>query len=44
VAFNNRNSSLLSLLHHTDKEWVAHTPHALAWMVPGEPAKKWAAG
>ncbi|AMU56724.1 STAS/SEC14 domain-containing protein [Mycobacteroides abscessus] len=20
----------------TDKEWVAHTLHALAWMVPGE--------
>ena len=38
----------------TDKEWVAHTLHALAWMVPGElalfgldeleRAKKWAAG
>ncbi|MGO9031694.1 STAS/SEC14 domain-containing protein [Mycobacterium sp.] len=38
----------------TDKEWVAHTLHALAWMVPGElalfgldeleRATKWAAG
>lgn len=37
----------------TDKEWVAHTLHALAWMVPGELslfrldelelAKEWAA-
>ncbi|KUI10609.1 hypothetical protein AU190_19595 [Mycolicibacterium acapulense] len=38
----------------TDKEWIRHTLHALAWMVPGEialfglgeldRAKKWAAG
>jgi len=38
----------------TDKDWVAHTLHALAWMVPGElalfrldeleRAKEWAAG
>ncbi|GAB1813383.1 SpoIIAA family protein [Mycobacterium sp. MUNTM1] len=38
----------------SDKEWVAHTLHALAWMVPGElavfglgeleRAKSWAAG
>ena len=38
----------------TDKEWVIHTLHALAWMVPGElrlfglaeieDAKQWAAG
>ncbi|KUI40804.1 hypothetical protein AU198_15725 [Mycobacterium sp. GA-1199] len=38
----------------TDKEWVVHTLHALAWMVPGEialfgldeleQAKAWAAG
>jgi hypothetical protein len=38
----------------TDKEWVAHTLHALSWMVPGElalfgldeveRAKEWAAG
>jgi hypothetical protein len=38
----------------SDKEWVAHTLHALAWMIPGEfamfgldeleHAKKWAAG
>lgn len=38
----------------SDKEWIAHTLHALAWMVPGElaifgldeldRAKEWAAG
>jgi hypothetical protein len=38
----------------SDKAWVAHTLHALAWMLPGElalfgldeleQAKKWAAG
>lgn len=38
----------------TDKEWIAHTLHALAWMIPGEvalfgldeleAAKHWAAG
>ena len=38
----------------TDKEWVAHTLHALAWLIPGEfklfglgefdQAKQWAAG
>ena len=38
----------------SDKEWVAHTLHALAWMVPGElalfrldeleRAKEWVAG
>jgi SpoIIAA-like len=38
----------------SDKEWVAHTLHALAWIVPGEVAvfglneleraKEWAAG
>ena len=38
----------------SDKEWVAHTMHALGWMVPGElamfgldeleRAKEWAAG
>jgi hypothetical protein len=38
----------------SDKEWVTHTLHALAWMVPGEVAmfrldeldraKEWAAG
>jgi hypothetical protein len=38
----------------SDKEWVSHTLHALAWMVPGELAvfgiddlecaKEWAAG
>lgn len=53
-----------ALLHHhskfkriavvSDKDWVAHTLHALAWLVPGElavfgldeidRAKEWAAG
>lgn len=38
----------------TDKEWIGHTLHALAWLVPGEvalfgldeleAAKEWAAG
>lgn len=38
----------------SDKEWVAHTMHALGWMIPGEmkifgmdeleAAKEWAAG
>ncbi|WP_059016564.1 STAS/SEC14 domain-containing protein [Mycobacterium sp. M26] len=38
----------------TDKDWIAHTLHALAWLVPGEcavfglddleQAKQWAAG
>lgn len=38
----------------TDKEWIAHTLHALGWMIPGEvalfgldeleAAKQWAAG
>lgn len=38
----------------SDKEWIAHTLHALAWLVPGElavfgldeleRAKEWAAG
>ena len=38
----------------TDKEWISHALHALAWMVPGEvklfglddldAAKQWAAG
>lgn len=38
----------------SDREWIAHTLHALAWMVPGElklfhldeldAAKEWAAG
>jgi len=38
----------------SDKEWVAHTMHALGWMIPGEvavfgmdeleAAKQWAAG
>jgi len=38
----------------SDKDWVAHTLHALAWMIPGEfavfgldeleHAKEWAAG
>jgi hypothetical protein len=53
-----------ALLHHhsdfkriavvSDKEWIAHTLHAVGWMVPGElalfgldeleRAKEWAAG
>ena len=38
----------------TDKDWIAHTLHALGWMIPGEvalfgvdeheAAKQWAAG
>ena len=38
----------------SDKDWIAHTLHALAWMIPGElklfgldeleDAKEWAAG
>ena len=38
----------------SDKEWIAHTMHALGWMIPGEvavfgmdefeDAKRWAAG
>ena len=49
-----RHSALKRIAIVTDKEWVAHTLHALAWMVPGElalfgldeleRAKAWAAG
>jgi hypothetical protein len=49
-----RHSALKRIAIVTDKEWVAHTLHALAWMVPGElalfaldefdRAKEWAAG
>jgi SpoIIAA-like len=49
-----RHSAFERIAVVTDKEWVAHTLHALAWMVPGElalfgldeleRAKEWAAG
>jgi len=49
-----RHSALKRIAIVTDKEWVAHTLHALAWMLPGElalfgldeldRAKEWAAG
>jgi hypothetical protein len=62
--FDDRTSGFGELLQHhsafkriaivTDEQWVAHTLHALAWMVPGElalfgldeldRAKEWAAG
>jgi hypothetical protein len=48
------HSSFKRIAVVSDKEWVAHTLHALAWMVPGElamfgldeldRAKEWAAG
>ncbi len=48
------HSSFQRIAVVTDKEWVAHTLHALGWMVPGElalfgldeleRAKQWAAG
>lgn len=48
------HSSFKRIAIVSDKEWVAHTLHALAWMVPGElaifgldeleRAKEWAAG
>ena len=49
-----RHSAFKRIAVVSDKEWVAHTLHALAWMVPGElalfgldeleRAKEWAAG
>ncbi|MDT5008984.1 MAG: hypothetical protein QOH57_601 [Mycobacterium sp.] len=49
-----RHSAFKRIAVVSDKEWVAHTLHALAWMVPGELAmfrldkldyaKEWAAG
>jgi hypothetical protein len=49
-----RHSAFKRIAVVTDKDWVAHTLHALAWMVPGElalfgldeldQAKQWAAG
>jgi SpoIIAA-like len=49
-----RHSAFKRIAVVSDKEWVAHILHALAWMVPGElavfgldeleHAKKWAAG
>ena len=48
------HSSFRRIAVVSDKPWVAHTVHALAWMVPGElalfgldeleRAKEWAAG
>ncbi len=48
------HSSFKRIAVVTDKEWIAHTLHAIAWIVPGEirvfglgelePAKHWAAG
>ncbi len=31
-----RHSAFKKIAVVTDKEWVAHTLHALSWMVPGE--------
>jgi hypothetical protein len=49
-----RHSAFKRVAVVSDKEWIAHTLHALAWMVPGEialfgldeleRAKQWAAG
>ena len=49
-----RHSAFKRVAIVSDKEWVRHTLHALAWMVPGElalfglddleRAKEWAAG
>jgi hypothetical protein len=49
-----RHSAFKRIAVVSDKEWVAHTLHALAWLVPGElavfgldeleRAKQWAAG
>lgn len=49
-----RHSAFKRIAVVSDKGWVAHTLHALAWMVPGElaifgldeleRAKEWAAG
>lgn len=49
-----RHSDFKRIAVVSDKEWVAHTLHALAWMVPGElkifglddldAAAQWAAG
>lgn len=48
------HSALKRIAVVSDKDWVAHTLHALAWMIPGElaifgldeleRAKQWAAG
>lgn len=48
------HSALKRIAIVSDKDWVAHTLHALAWMIPGEleifgldqleRAKEWAAG
>lgn len=49
-----RHSAFKRIAIVSDKEWVAHTLHALAWLVPGElalfglddleQAKEWASG
>jgi len=49
-----RHSAFKRVAVVSDKEWVAHTMHAVGWMVPGElkmfgldeldRAKEWAAG
>jgi SpoIIAA-like len=53
-ALFNNHSAFKRIAVVSDKKWVAHTLHALAWMVPGElaifgldeldRAKEWAAG
>jgi hypothetical protein len=53
-ALFHHHSSFKRIAVVSDKEWIAHTLHALAWMVPGElalfglneidRAKEWAAG
>jgi SpoIIAA-like len=49
-----RHSAFKRIAVVSDRDWVAHTLHALAWMIPGElaifgldelqQAKEWAAG
>jgi stage II sporulation SpoAA-like protein len=53
-ALIHRHSAFKRIAVVSDRSWVAHTLHALAWMVPGElalfgldeieRAKEWAAG
>ena len=53
-AFFRHHSAFTRIAVVTDKEWVGHAMHALAWMVPGEfkvfgldkrdRAAQWAAG
>jgi hypothetical protein len=54
AALFQRHSAFKRIAVVSDKDWIAHTLHALAWMVPGElaifgldeleRAKEWAAG